>query len=70
MDHVQFFKCLSDETRLSIVLLIAQNKEQCVCDLTDKLQLSQPKNFTSSGLVTFLWFTQRSPAKPVGVLQH
>ncbi|MEQ1070722.1 metalloregulator ArsR/SmtB family transcription factor [Acinetobacter lwoffii] len=43
MDHVQFFKCLSDETRLSIVLLIAQNKEQCVCDLTDKLQLSQPK---------------------------
>ena len=43
MDHVQFFKCLSDETRLHIVLLIAENKEQCVCNLTDKLHLSQPK---------------------------
>ncbi|MEG1091082.1 MAG: metalloregulator ArsR/SmtB family transcription factor [Acinetobacter sp.] len=43
MDHVQFFKCLSDETRLSIVMLIAENEEQCVCDLTDKLQVSQPK---------------------------
>ncbi|WP_273779463.1 metalloregulator ArsR/SmtB family transcription factor [Acinetobacter sp. GSS19] len=43
MDHVQFFKCLSDETRLSIVMLVAENKEQCVCDLTDKLQVSQPK---------------------------
>ena len=43
MDHVEFFKCLSDETRLSIVMLIAENEEQCVCDLTDKLQLSQPK---------------------------
>ncbi|MHA3050659.1 metalloregulator ArsR/SmtB family transcription factor [Acinetobacter sp. ANC 4635] len=43
MNHVQFFKCLSDETRLSIVILIAENKEQCVCDLTDKLQVSQSK---------------------------
>ena len=43
MDHVQFFKCLSDETRLSIVMLIAENEEQCVCDLTDKLHVSQPK---------------------------
>jgi ArsR family transcriptional regulator len=43
MDHVQFFKCLSDETRLSIVMLIAENEEQCVCDLTDKLQVSQPR---------------------------
>ena len=41
MDHVQFFKCLSDETRLSIVMLIAENEEQCVCDLTDKLQLGE-----------------------------
>jgi ArsR family transcriptional regulator, arsenate/arsenite/antimonite-responsive transcriptional repressor len=43
MDRIQFFKCLSDETRLSIVMLIVDNKEQCVCDLTDKLQVSQPK---------------------------
>jgi len=43
MDQVNFFKCLSDETRLNIVKLIAENKELCVCDLTEKLQLSQPK---------------------------
>ena len=43
MDQINFFKCLSDETRLNIVTLIAENKELCVCDLTEKLQLSQPK---------------------------
>ena len=43
MDQVNFFKCLSDETRLNIVKLIVENKELCVCDLTEKLQLSQPK---------------------------
>ena len=43
MDQVTFFKCLSDETRLNIVTLVAENKELCVCDLTEKLQLSQPK---------------------------
>ena len=43
MDQVNFFKCLSDETRLNIVTLVAENKELCVCDLTEKLQLSQPK---------------------------
>ena len=43
MDQVNFFKCLSDETRLNIVTLTVENKELCVCDLTEKLQLSQPK---------------------------
>jgi len=43
MDQVSFFKCLADETRLSIVTLVTENKELCVCDLTEKLQLSQPK---------------------------
>lgn len=43
MDQVQFFKCLADETRLNLVLLVAQHQELCVCELTDKLQLSQPK---------------------------
>ena len=43
MDQVNFFKCLSDETRLNIVTLIVENKELCVCDLIEKLQLSQPK---------------------------
>jgi len=43
MDAVNFFKCLSDETRLSIVMLVVEHQELCVCDLTEKLQLSQPK---------------------------
>ena len=43
MDQVNFFKCLSDETRFNIVMLVAEQNEQCVCDLTEKLQLSQPK---------------------------
>lgn len=43
MDAVEFFKCLSDETRLNIVMLVKEHQELCVCDLTEKLQLSQPK---------------------------
>lgn len=43
MEQINFFKCLSDDTRLNIVTLVALNKELCVCDLTEKLQLSQPK---------------------------
>lgn len=40
---VDLFKLLSDQTRLSIVLLVAHHGELCVCELTDVLQLSQPK---------------------------
>ena len=43
MDKIIFFKCLSDETRFNIVMLVVEQNEQCVCDLTEKLQLSQPK---------------------------
>ena len=43
MDQINFFKCLADETRFNIVMLVLGNNEQCVCDLTEKLQLSQPK---------------------------
>ncbi|MGA6134916.1 metalloregulator ArsR/SmtB family transcription factor [Acinetobacter dispersus] len=43
MEAVEFFKCLSDETRLNIVMLVTEHQELCVCDLTEKLQLSQPK---------------------------
>ncbi|TCB82378.1 metalloregulator ArsR/SmtB family transcription factor [Acinetobacter sp. ANC 4173] len=43
MDQINFFKCLADETRFNIVMLVVLNHEQCVCDLTEKLQLSQPK---------------------------
>lgn len=40
---LQVFKCLSDETRLMLVLLIAQEQELCVCEMTQALQESQPK---------------------------
>ena len=43
MDQINFFKCLADETRFNIVMLVVDNQEQCVCDLTEALQLSQPK---------------------------
>lgn len=43
MDPIQFFKCLADETRLKSLLLIQQEGELCVCELTTALQESQPK---------------------------
>ena len=43
MSPVQFFKCMSDDTRLKSVLLINQLKEACVCDLMAALELEQPK---------------------------
>lgn len=43
MTPLQFFKCLSDETRLKSVLIISQLKEACVCDLMAALELDQPK---------------------------
>lgn len=43
MAPLAFYKCLSDETRLLSLLLIALNDELCVCDLTRALKVSQPK---------------------------
>lgn len=40
---VAFFKCLADETRLKILLLVASEGELCVCELTEALTFSQPK---------------------------
>jgi len=37
------FKCLADETRARMTLLIASEGELCVCELTCALDLSQPK---------------------------
>ena len=37
------FKCLADETRVRIALLVAQEQELCVCELTCALNESQPK---------------------------
>jgi ArsR family transcriptional regulator len=54
---VAFFKCLADETRLRCVALLQQQGELCVCELTQVLQISQPKIsrhlalLRSSGLV-------------------
>ncbi|WP_249977119.1 metalloregulator ArsR/SmtB family transcription factor [Vreelandella olivaria] len=40
---LQVFKCLSDETRLMLVLLIAKEQSLCVCEMTYALEESQPK---------------------------
>ena len=37
------FKCLGDDTRVRMTLLIAREGELCVCELTHALELSQPK---------------------------
>lgn len=39
----QFFKCLSDDTRLRCVTLLQKEGKLCVCELTVALGLSQPK---------------------------
>ncbi|ASK79361.1 transcriptional regulator [Paraphotobacterium marinum] len=38
-----FFKCLADDTRLKSLLIISNLGEVCVCDLTNALQVEQPK---------------------------
>ncbi len=43
MNPHHFFKLLSDETRLRCLLLIAREKQLCVCELTSALEESQPK---------------------------
>ncbi len=43
MQPEQIFKALSDETRLRIVHLIRDNRELCVCELTEALNIIQPK---------------------------
>ncbi|TCB68881.1 ArsR/SmtB family transcription factor [Acinetobacter sp. ANC 4178] len=43
MDQTDFFKCLSDPTRLDIIKWVMARENVCVCELTELLQLSQPK---------------------------
>ncbi|MCU4576085.1 metalloregulator ArsR/SmtB family transcription factor [Acinetobacter courvalinii] len=43
MDQTDFFKCLSDQTRLDILRLVLAKNSICVCELTEQLELSQPK---------------------------
>lgn len=43
LDPVRLFKCLADETRLTLTLLIREEGELCVCEMTHALGESQPK---------------------------
>jgi ArsR family transcriptional regulator len=43
LEPVRVFKCLGDETRLMLMLLILREGELCVCELTHALDQSQPK---------------------------
>ncbi len=43
LDPVLLFKCLADETRLIMSLLLQAEGELCVCELTCALDASQPK---------------------------
>ncbi len=43
METIPFLKCLSDPTRLMSTLLIRSEGELCVCELTEALEMSQPK---------------------------
>lgn len=43
MNPVAFYKCLADDTRLKILLLLCRHQSLCVCDLQQALNLSQPK---------------------------
>lgn len=70
-DIAAILKALADPTRLQILALIAkaENQEDCTCNLTEPLGLSQPtishhlKKLTDVGLVekqrrgTWIWYT-------------
>ena len=43
MDPLVLFKALSDATRLRSIVLLATNRELCVCELAYALELQQPK---------------------------
>ncbi|MEZ5535133.1 MAG: metalloregulator ArsR/SmtB family transcription factor [Thiolinea sp.] len=43
MQTLPFTKALSDETRMRILMLLMAQGELCVCDLTQVLDISQPK---------------------------
>lgn len=43
MTPVQLFKCLADETRLHLMLLMRAEGELCVCELVAAMGESQPK---------------------------
>jgi ArsR family transcriptional regulator len=42
-EPTRLFKCLADETRLLVTLLVLREGELCVCEMTHVLGESQPK---------------------------
>lgn len=42
MSPLTLCKCLSDDTRLNIVMLLRQQRELCVCEIVDSLGQPQP----------------------------
>lgn len=58
LQALNYFKSLSDETRLRCMLLLHGEGELCVCEITHALDLSQPKvsrhlaQLRQSGLLT------------------
>jgi len=63
---VQFFKALSDETRLRIVMLLTQG-ELCVCDLM--AVLGEPQSKVSRHL-TYLKYSGLTSSRRAGVWMH
>ena len=63
---VQFFKALSDETRLRIMMLLTQN-ELCVCDLMEVL--GEPQSKVSRHLA-YLKHSGITESKRAGVWMH
>ncbi|QTF94476.1 metalloregulator ArsR/SmtB family transcription factor, partial [Halomonas sp. BM-2019] len=43
IESSRLFKCLADDTRLLVTLLIRREGELCVCEMTHALEESQPK---------------------------
>jgi ArsR family transcriptional regulator, arsenate/arsenite/antimonite-responsive transcriptional repressor len=58
VEMAAMLKALSDPTRLRLFSLIASRGEQCACDLTEPLGVSQPtvshhlRTLTDAGLIT------------------
>ena len=63
----QVFKALSDTTRLQIVYLLIDKESMCVCDIVDKLQLTQS---TTSRHLAYLKNSNLVSAQRKGVWMH
>ena len=42
-EYLEFFRLLSDDTRIRLLMLLQSEGELCVCELSHALALSQPK---------------------------